>query len=125
MSVPENFQMIMSAALFGGEEIRVNGSVALPLLRQVFESENGGHRANRDARAAIDAFHWVDIKLRYAFEAGFIFARVNAIHRANVHARGILGAGAGFGDYVSHSKSPLKRNTGEQRGRLINRNMQL
>src|ERR1700686_5441651 len=122
MSVPGNFQLTL-ARLFGRKEIRINGSVALPLLRQVFESKNGGHRTNRDACAAIDAFHWVDIKLRDAFEAGFILAGVNAIHGANVHARGILGAGARFGDYVSHSKSPLKRNTVEQRGRLTNRNM--
>src|SRR6202166_1581669 len=122
MSVPRNYQVTLPL-LLGGEEIGVNGSVDLPLLRQVLESKNSGHRANRDACAAIDAFHWVDIKLRDAFEAGFILARVNAIHRANVPARGILGAGAGFGDYVSHSKSPLKRNTGEQRGRLMNRNM--
>jgi hypothetical protein len=122
MSVPGNF-LITLALLFGSEKFGVNGSVALPLFRQVLESKNSGHRANRDAGATIDAFHRVDIKLRDTFEAGFIFARVNAIHRANVHARGILGAGAGFGDYVSHSKSPLKRNTGEQRGRLTNRNM--
>jgi len=116
---------IKLALLFDSEEIRVNGSVALPLLRQILESKNSGHRANRNACATIDAFHGVDIKLRDAFEAGLILARVNAIYRANVHARGILGAGAGFGDYVSHSKSPLKQNTGEQRGRLTNGNMEL
>jgi hypothetical protein len=120
MSVPNlsvNFVLLL-----GSEEIGVNGSVALPLLRQVLESKNGSYWANRNACAAIDALHGINIKLWDAFKTRFIFARVNAIHRANVHARGILGAGAGFGDYVSHSKSPLKQNTGEQRGRLINRN---
>jgi hypothetical protein len=93
--------------LLNSEEIGVYRSVALPLLGQVLESENGSNRADRDACAAIDTLYRINIKLRHAFEAGFVLARVDAIHRANVHARGILGAGARFGDYISHSKSPF------------------
>ena len=116
--------MTMITPSYLGETIEYS---SLHACRSTLEdpTKNGGYRANRDASAAVDAFHRVDIKLRDAFEAGLILARVNTVHRANVHARGILGAGARFGDYISHSKSPLKRNTGEQRGRLINRKMSL
>jgi hypothetical protein len=31
-----------------------------------------------------------------------VFARVDTVHRAHVHAGGVLGADARFGDYISH-----------------------
>jgi len=40
---------------------------------------------------------------------GFVLARVDAVHRAHVHTGGVLGADARFGDYISHSASPLFR----------------
>src|SRR5690242_2896974 len=40
--------------------LRVGGRVGRPLLGQVFHGENGGHRTDRDAGAAIDALVGID-----------------------------------------------------------------
>jgi hypothetical protein len=88
--------------------VRVDGREISPLLRQIFQSENGSHRANRNARAAIDAFHWANVKLRLGFKFGFILARVNAVNRANVHASGVLGSYTGLSNYVRHRDSPSR-----------------
>jgi hypothetical protein len=101
------------------KKIGVNGRVALPLFGQVLKSENRRDRADRDARAAIDAFDGIDIELRNAIEAGFVLARVDAVYGAYVHARGILCARAWFGDYISHSKSPLVQNLRLQQERPL------
>jgi hypothetical protein len=34
---------------------------------------------------------------------------MNAVHRAYINTGGILGVDAGFGNHVSHSESPLKK----------------
>src|SRR5580658_2641667 len=57
----------VSMLLFGGVELRVNRGVALPFLREVFQSENGSDRADRDAGTAVDAFGGIDIELRHLF----------------------------------------------------------
>jgi hypothetical protein len=49
----------------------------------------------------------VDVQLGFGFECRLILARVDAIHRANIHASSVFGADARFGNYVSHSGSPL------------------
>src|SRR5256885_14399338 len=87
--------------------IRVDRRIALPLFRQVFQRENRGHRADRHARAAIDAFRGIDVQLLLGFMLRLVLAGVDAIHRAHIHAGGVLGADARFGDDVSHANSPL------------------
>src|SRR5213592_3182414 len=57
--------------------------------------------------AAIDAFGGMDVKLCFCCEFRLILARMNAVHRANVHAGGVFCADAGLGDHVSHSRSPF------------------
>jgi hypothetical protein len=39
-----------------------------------------------------------------ALKFGFILLGMNAVYRANVHAGGILGANAGFGNDVGHMR---------------------
>src|SRR5256885_14065358 len=83
--------------------IGVYRRIALPFLRQIFQRENSGHRANRHARATIDAFRRIDIELLLTFKLRLVLPRVDAVHRAYVHARRIFRADARFGNHVSHS----------------------
>src|SRR2546425_12437577 len=75
----------------------------LPLLWQIFERKDGRNGADRHASAAINAFGRMDVKLRLALEIRFVLARMDAIHRADIHARGVFCADARFGNHVSHS----------------------
>src|SRR5580700_10531256 len=75
----------------------------MPLLRQVFQSEDRGHRADRNAGAAVDAFRGINIELCDLFILRLILARVDAIAGTDVDAGGVFCADAGLSDYVSHS----------------------
>src|SRR5712692_2769699 len=79
---------------------------ARPLLRQILKGENSGYRADGHARAAIDALDRTDVKLGFFFKGRFIFARMDAVHRTNIHAGGVFGPDAGLSDYISHRTSP-------------------
>src|SRR5262249_32761568 len=81
----------------------------LPLFRQILHREDRGYWANRYARAAVNAFRWVDIQLGHPFVFRFVLARVDTVHRAHVHAGGVLGADARLGNHISHSTSPYFR----------------
>src|SRR5580765_6186301 len=87
------------------------GSIPLgvlrPLFGQVVQREDGGNRANRHAGAAVDAFHRVDIDHLFASEFIGVFFRVNAVHRAGVHARHVLHTDAGFRNDIRHRYSRL------------------
>jgi tRNA A-37 threonylcarbamoyl transferase component Bud32 len=78
--------------------------IFVPFLRQVIQREDGGNRANRDAGAAINALHRVDVEHGNIGEVGFILSRMDTIHRANVYARGVLGVDTGFSNYISHRR---------------------
>ena len=82
--------------------IGVDRSEAVPLFREIFESKNSGHGANRYARATIDAFGWVDVELSLRLESRLILARMDAVHRADVDAGGIFGFNAGVSDDERH-----------------------
>src|SRR5436190_1941115 len=55
----------------------------------------------------IDALGRMDVKLSFRLERRLVFARMNAVHRADIHARGVFGADARLGNHVSHYGSPL------------------
>src|SRR5262245_55267652 len=74
--------------------VRVFPNESRPLLRCFVEREDRVDRARRHAGAAVDALVGMNIKHVGAGVASFVFPRVNAIHRTDVHARGILGADA-------------------------------
>src|SRR6266852_8622606 len=98
--------------------IGVDWGEAIPLFRKIFERENSGDRANGYASAAIDAFGRVDVQLRLSLERRFVLARMDAVHRTDIHTRGVFCADARLGNHVSHSGSPLfgQRTGGPSRG---------
>jgi len=68
----------------------VDSGKLIPFFGQVIGSIDGGHWACRYAGAAIDTFHWVDVKLRLRPKCWFILPRVNAIHGAGIYTSSIL-----------------------------------
>src|SRR5579872_413074 len=104
-----------SSAGFGWPElsflrvpVRIDWCEVGPLFRQVLKRENRRHRADRNTGATVNALDRTNIKLRLSFELRFIFPRVDAIHGANVHARGVLGSDTGLSNYVRHRYSPSR-----------------
>src|SRR5271156_5922066 len=93
---------ILAIRLFFGVIVCVDWSIGRPLFREIFEGEDGGYGADGDAGAAVDAFDGIDVQPRFGVVAGFVFAGVDAVYGAHVHAGGIFCADAGLGDYVSH-----------------------
>src|SRR5712692_2136245 len=89
-----------------GVPVGVDRREIRPLFRQILERENRRHRAHRNARAAVNTFHRADVEHGFFFKIRLVFARVDAVHRANVHAGGILGSDAGLSNYVGHQTSP-------------------
>ena len=73
-----------------------------PLLWQIILREDGGNRACRNARAAIDALDRIDEELIRAVVTVFILLGVDAIDRTCVYTGGVLGADTGFCDYIGH-----------------------
>src|SRR5262249_34211991 len=69
---------------------------------------DSGDRARRHTRATIDALFRMDVEHRRLREFRLVLARVDAIHRADVHAGGVLGFDARVGDDERHAReSPL------------------
>ena len=66
-------------------------------------------RARRHAGAAVDALFRMDVQHRRGCELRLVLARVDAVHRADVHAGGVFGFDAGVGDDEWHAReSPSK-----------------
>src|ERR1700722_697316 len=79
---------------------------SVPLFRQVIEGEDGRDRANRNTGPTVDALYRIDIEQFRSRVGGFVFLRMNAIHRARVHTSGIFGVDARFSNYVGHKGCP-------------------
>src|SRR5581483_5232829 len=79
------------------EDVPVLGDIRLPLRRHVFLGKDRRDGAFRLARPAVDALVRMDVEL--------VLALVDAIHRADVHARAVLDVDARLGDYVRHRGS--------------------
>jgi hypothetical protein len=79
-----------------------------PVIRQIVASIDRRHRANRNARAAVDALDRIDKELVQGVSTRLIRLRVDAVHGAGVHTRPVLGADAGFRDYIRHCSCLLE-----------------
>jgi hypothetical protein len=88
--------------------IGVNRGELLPFFRQIFQSEDGGHRTNWDACAAIDALNRADVQHGLVLESRFVLAWMDAVHGTDINTGSVFGVDAGFGNHVSHSQSPLR-----------------
>jgi len=86
--------------------IGVHGGKLLPFFREILEGKDSGNGANRDASATVNAFHGIDVQHGFGLISRLVFARMDAIDRANINTGGILCVDARFGNYVSHSRSP-------------------
>ena len=64
--------------------------------------EDRAHRADRQARAAVDALGGIDVELGRGLEGVVARARVDAVHGADLDAGGVLDADAGGADDVRH-----------------------
>src|SRR6266571_3054795 len=82
--------------------IGVYGREVLPLLREIIERENCGHGADWNTGSAVNALHRADVKLGLAFEGRLIFARMDTVDRAHIHARGVFRSDAGLSNHVGH-----------------------
>jgi hypothetical protein len=85
--------------------LRVHFNRAFVFFRHVIQREDGIGGAYRNAGAAINAVVRVDIELRGLFKAGLIFARMNAVNRANVNALFVFRTS--LDNYVSHEINSL------------------
>ena len=52
--------------------------------------------------AAVDALYRIDGQVLRFREVGFVFLRMDAVHRTSVHTSGIFRSDAGFSDDVGH-----------------------
>ena len=77
-----------------------------PLLagrRRLLAVVDSGHRTGGHARPAVDTFFGMDVKNARCFELRFVLPRMDAVHRADVHAGGVLRINARVGDDERHS----------------------
>ena len=80
----------------------IHRDIVLPLFRHIVFREDGSHRTGRFASTAIDAFFRMNIKHRSGFKLGLVLLGVDAIHRACINARSILGADARFANDICY-----------------------
>src|SRR5215472_5586407 len=74
----------------------------LPFFRQIVESENRRDRADRHASAAVDALHRIDVQHLCAFKLRFVLLRMDAVHRACIHAGRVLGSDTRLCNHICH-----------------------
>src|SRR6266851_5641648 len=88
-------------------------NVSVPFLRHIFLREDGRHRTDRNTGTAVNALTGIDIQLRHFIERrasiviGAAFRRMDTIHRAYIHTRGILGSNTRFGNDIGHQSPPM------------------
>src|SRR5215207_7499500 len=76
-----------------------------PLVGELVLGEARVHRAGLDAGVAVDALLGVDVELLDLVVVGLIRRRVDAVDRADLDARVVLGADARLCDHVCHGAS--------------------
>ena len=99
---------------FAGLDVAfVQFRVLLPLLGQVIDRKNRRDGADRNAGAAIDAFHGINVELGNVVEGcpsvviGRVLLRVYAIYGAGIDTGRVLYPDAGFGNDICQGSLPL------------------
>src|SRR3954466_1477308 len=87
--------------------LRVHRNVVLPLLGCLVECKDRLDRACRNARAAVDALVRMDVEHFRGRKIGFVFPRMDAVHRTHIDTCAVLGADARLTDDVGHCRSLL------------------
>src|SRR5438270_4597493 len=82
--------------------IGVDRREVLPFFRQIVERKNRRHRANGHTCSTVDALHRIDVKLGLGFIPRLVLTRMDAIHRAHIHAGGVFRSDAGLSNHVGH-----------------------
>src|SRR3954454_654538 len=77
--------------------------VRLPLVRHLVLGRDGVDRAGLHAGVAVDALLGVDVELLGGLELGLVRRRMDAVDRADLDARRVLGADAGLADHIRHA----------------------
>src|SRR3954453_12139631 len=99
------------------EVLGVDVDVLLPLVRHLVLREAGVDRARLDAGVTVDALLGVDVELLDVVVVRLVRRRVDAVDRAHLDARVVLGADARLGDDVGHWGLFPRCNAG--RGRVL------
>ena len=84
------------------EIVTILRDIRRPLVRRLVQREDRLDRAGRHAGAAVDALVGMNIKHLGRFKRRFVLPRMNAVHRTDVHARGILGPDAWLANDIRH-----------------------
>src|SRR5215471_6080497 len=82
--------------------VRVLPDVGGPSLRRLVEREDRFHRTGRHAGAAVDALVGMDVEHVGRGERRLVLARMDAVHRTDIHTRGILRPDTGLADDIRH-----------------------
>jgi hypothetical protein len=106
------FLILVGLKLTAVNVILVDLNVRVPLLRQIIQRENGGHRTDRNTGATVNALSGIDVQLRHFIERraaiviGSTLSRMNTIHRAHIYTGIVFRPDTRFGDDVGHRLPP-------------------
>ena len=89
------------------EEVHVNFDELLLVFRDSRLFKNGSDRAGGFARAAVNAFIGINVKLLSLVKSIFALRRMNAVYRANIDTRSVFHTNTGLSDYVCHGLNIL------------------
>ena len=90
------------------EEVSIDLNVLVPLLRQILFGEDGLHGAFINTEATVDAHIRVNVQQLRILKVAAVLGGVNAVNRAHLDTRCVLGADAGFRNDVGHDRAVLR-----------------
>jgi len=87
------------------EVVEVDLNIFFPLFGQIIRWEDRLHRTFVDAQTAVDACVRIDVELLRSVVTSSFLHWMNAINRADINARSVLGSNAGFSNHMRHECS--------------------
>src|SRR5580765_6490408 len=82
--------------------VAIPGDEAIPRPRRLVERENRVDRTRRHAGTTVDALVRMNVQHLSRWKLRFVFPRVDAVHRAYIHASRVLRTNAWLADDVRH-----------------------